>query len=185
MITKPYIDGVDGDRLVERISAGEIAARCTEIGEELTNLYGEEPVVALCVLRGAIFFYTDLVRCIRAPRLELDFVRLSSYGQNTKSSGHVAIEAWPTTELRDKHILVIEDIIDSGLSMQCLLRQFDAVQVKSLRVCVLIDKKERRSCAVPIDYACFSLDSGFLVGYGLDYAQKYRHLPAIYELTNP
>ena len=177
------IQGLDGDVLTELFSAEEIYKRVTALGKELGKRFAGEKVIALCVLRGAVFFFSDLVRALPNLSLELDFIRLSSYGQSTKSGGHVAIEAWPSCRLEDKHVIIVEDIIDSGLSMQCLLGQLSASAARSVTLCALIDKSERRLCEIPIDYSCFSVEKGFLVGYGLDYADRYRHLPAVYELS--
>lgn len=171
------------ETLVPCFSEAMISERVAALGQTLTERFHKDRVVALCVLRGACFFFADLVRQMRIPDLVLDFVGLSSYGSGTASSGQVEITRWPALDMPDAHCVVVEDIVDTGFSMQKLLATLSTYPLQSVTVCTLLDKRERRACAVPIDYACFEVESGFFVGYGLDYAQKYRHLPAIYTLT--
>ncbi|MBQ7584626.1 MAG: hypoxanthine phosphoribosyltransferase [Desulfovibrionaceae bacterium] len=170
------------EELHQIFSPKEIAAKVEALGEKLTSFYGEDPVICIGVLRGAVIFFSDLIRAIKIPHLEIDFLRLASYGQSSSSSGEVILKQPLSTDLSGKHVLIVEDIIDSGRSMQTLLANIDVSQALSLRVVTLIDKKERREVEVKIDEACFELDSGFVVGYGLDYAERYRHLPGLYEL---
>lgn len=161
----------------------QIAARVNEMGAALTRLYGEEALVAICVLKGAFVFFSDLVRELRNPNLELDFVRLSSYGKSCESSGHVIFHKDIEVDIHDKHVLIVEDIVDSGHTMRFLLDQFKVRAPRSIRVAVLIDKGERRRADVPIDISGFYVPGGFLVGYGLDCAERYRALPDIWEIT--
>ena len=149
-------------------TSGQIAERVRAMAAEIDAFYGDEPLVAVCVLKGAVFFFTDLVRAMRSENLELDFVRLSSYGKGTSSS---------------RHVVFVEDVVDSGLSMQFLMRQFEARGARSLRLAALVDKNERREVDVRVDFAGFKLEEGFIVGYGLDYAEKYRALPDVEELV--
>ncbi|MBQ9537323.1 MAG: hypoxanthine phosphoribosyltransferase [Desulfovibrionaceae bacterium] len=172
----------EGEELVELYSASSIQERVAALGATLTATYGTDPVVCIGVLKGAAIFCSDLIRCMQIPKLEVDFVRLSSYGTNSSSSGNVKIAASSLATTSKKHVLIVEDIVDTGKSMQTFMQQFVAKDALSVRLAVLIDKRERRSCEVKIDYSCFVCDSGFCVGYGLDYAERYRHLPAIYEL---
>lgn len=171
-----------GDTLTLVFSAAEIAKRVAALGQKLTADYAGEPLVCVCVLGGAVVFFSDLVRSIKNPRLEFDFLRLSSYNQAKESSGQVTIKHMISLDLTDKHVLLVEDIVDSGCSMYKFLESFHPENVRSLRLAALIDKQERRKYPVHVDYTCFQLEQGFLVGYGLDYAERYRHLPAIYEL---
>lgn len=161
---------------------GVILQRVRELAAQVDALYGEEPLVVVCVLKGGFMFFADLVRHLRKPHVELDFVRISSYGQGDHSTRHVSFGKDVDLSLTDKHVLVVEDIIDTGHSMDFLLRQFSARGARSLRLAVLVDKHERREVAVTADFVGFSLQEGFIVGYGLDYAERYRNLPGIFEV---
>ena len=155
-------------------TSGQIAERVRAMAAEIDAFYGDEPLVAVCVLKGAVFFFTDLVRAMRSENLELDFVRLSSYGKGTSSSRHVVFSKDVDCDITGKHVLIVEDVVDSGLSMQFLMRQFEARGARSLRLAALVDKNERREVDVRVDFAGFKLEEGFFVGYGLGYADKYR-----------
>ena len=144
--------------------ADTIRARVRELAGQIDALYGNEPLVVVCVLKGAFLFFSDLVRELSISP-ELDFVRLASYGNGTESSCSVAFTKDIELSIEGKHVLIVEDIIDSG---------------RSMHVAVLIDKRERREFPVRADFVGFALTSGFIVGYGLDYAEHYRALPAIY-----
>ncbi|MBQ9406718.1 MAG: hypoxanthine phosphoribosyltransferase [Desulfovibrio sp.] len=163
-------------------SPEEIAMRVRALAAEIDAVYGDEPLVAVCVLKGAVFFFSDLVRSLQNKNLELDFVRLSSYGRESTSSKHVIFNKDVEIDLCDKHVLIVEDIVDSGYSMRFLLAQFAARRVRSLRLAALIDKSERREMDIALDFVGFRLKKGFIVGYGLDYAERYRALPGIYEI---
>lgn len=161
-------------------SAEAIAARVKELGAELDRHYGDEPVVAVCVLKGASIFFADLVRAMNKPHVELDFVRLSSYGMSDKSTRHISFSKDVDISLEGKHVLVVEDIIDTGHSMTFLMGQFAARGARSLKLAALVDKYERREAEVNADFVGFSLKEGFIVGYGIDYAEQYRNLPGVY-----
>ena len=124
-----------------------------------------------------------MIRSLHNKNLELDFVRLSSYGRESTSSKHVIFNKDVEIDLCDKHVLIVEDIVDSGHSMRFLLGQFAARRVRSLRLATLVDKGERREMEIPLDFVGFTLKKGFIVGYGLDYDERYRSLPGIYEIT--
>ena len=160
-------------------TSDQIAERVRAMAAEIDAFFGDEPLVAVCVLKGAVFFFTDLVRAMRTENLELDFVRLSSYGKGTSSSRHVVFSKDVDCDITGKHVLIVEDVVDSGLSMQFLMRQFEARGARSLRLAALVDKNERREVDVRVDFAGFKLEEGFIVGYGLDYAEKYRALPCL------
>lgn len=164
-------------------SAEDIAARVKSVAAEINALYrtAEEPLVMVCVLKGAFMFFADLVKRIEVHP-EIDFVRLASYGRHSASGGAITFGKDVDISLTGKHVLVVEDVIDSGLTMDFLLKQFKARGAKSLRLAVLIDKQERREVDVQADFTGFVLHEGFIVGYGLDYAERYRELPAIYEV---
>lgn len=160
----------------------EIRARVNELAIKIDATYGQEPLVAICVLKGAFIFFSDLVRYLHNKNLELDFVRLSSYGKSAKSSGHIIFNKDIETDIRGKHVLIVEDIVDSGHTMLFLQNQLLAREPASLRIATLVDKHERREADVTVDFACFSMEKGFIVGYGLDFAEHYRTLPFICEI---
>ncbi|MBD5538773.1 MAG: hypoxanthine phosphoribosyltransferase [Desulfovibrio sp.] len=170
-------------KLVSVFSPEEIAVCVRAMATRIDACYGEEPLVAVCVLKGACIFFSDLVRCLQNRNLELDFLRIASYGTATVSSGAVLLSKDVDTDIRDKHVLVVEDIVDSGRSMRFVLDELAARGPRSLRIAALVNKTGRREREVAVDFSGFSLDTGFLVGYGLDYAERYRALPGIYELV--
>lgn len=160
-----------------------IRARVRELAAEIDAAYRDEPLVVVCVLKGAIFFFSDLVRALTISP-ELDFVRLASYGDGMQSKRNVAFTKDLELSIEGKHVLIVEDIIDSGHSMDFLLKQLGARGAKSLRLAALIDKAERREVPVHADFVGFALPVGFIVGYGMDYAEHYRALPAVYCLPD-
>lgn len=167
------------ERLDMLFSAEEIDKRVTSIAESINTLYTGEPLVMICVLKGAFMFFSDLVKKVTVGP-EIDFVRVASYGSQLASSRTISFTKDVEISLAGKHVLLVEDVIDSGFTMEFLLRQMRARGAKSLRVATLVDKKERREARVDVDFPGFSLSTGFIVGYGLDYAERYRELPAIY-----
>lgn len=164
------------------LSSEQIQQRVAELGQELTREYAGKKLVLMGVLNGAFMFLADLAKHIELD-LEVDFIRVASYGNETSTSGTIRLTKEPELELVGKDILLVEDIIDTGTTMAWLERYFQDHAVRSVKVCALIDKKERRQTRVQVDYAAFHIDRGFLIGYGLDYAQLYRNLPAIYTLS--
>lgn len=168
------------DNMKVVISAEDIAARVKELGEDISKDYNGEPLTVVCVLKGAVLFFSDIVRHIDCP-LELEFVRLASYGNGTQS-GELVFSKDLETTIQGKHVLIVEDIVDSGRSMDFLIRTFEERKPKSLKLASLVDKYERREVSLDVDYPGFKLDKGFIVGYGMDYAEKYRELDAIYEI---
>lgn len=161
------------------ITEEAIQQRVDEIAKEINELYAGEPLVVVCVLKGAFMFFSDLVKRLTG-RPELDFVRLASYGGQT-SSTTISFTKDVELHLEGKHVLIVEDIIDTGHSMDFLFRQLAARGARSLRLAVLVDKHERRIVPVTAHFVGFSVPGGFLVGYGLDCAEQYRELPALYE----
>ncbi|HCO12470.1 MAG TPA: hypoxanthine phosphoribosyltransferase, partial [Desulfonauticus sp.] len=133
------------------------------------------------VLKGAFLFFADLVRAIDL-NLEVDFVRLSSYANQKSRTGKVIFSKDMELPIEGKHLLLVEDIVDTGHSMAYLKKVLEARKAESVKICALIDKKERREVDVEVDYAGFVLEKGFIVGYGLDYAEKYRNLSGVFEL---
>jgi len=168
--------------LKEVIGKDKITTRVKELAAEISRHYGEEPLVMVCVLKGAFIFFADLVRAVDIP-MEVDFVRLASYGEKDTPDEQIVMTKDVETALTGKHVLVIEDIVDTGHSMRFLLEHLQNYGPKSLKLCTMVDKTERRQAEVNADFVGFKLHKGFLVGYGLDYAEKYRELSGIYELV--
>ena len=158
-----------------------IEERVCEIAGEINRLYAGKPLVMICVLKGAFMFFANLVKHVTVG-MEIDFVRLASYGEGDSSSGTVRLLKDTELPLRGKDVVIVEDIVDSGLAMEFLIRQFEARGANSLRIAALIDKLERRERPVTVDFSGFTLSGGFIVGYGLDYAERFRELPAVYTL---
>ena len=164
------------------ISREDIEKRVQELGrsisaESLPNL------LIVGILKGAFIFAADLVRSISIP-LEVDFIRVASYGANTCSSDEIRLSKDLETSVVGKNVLLVEDIVDTGKTLAWLKEHLRERGAASIKTCTLIDKRERRVKEVEIDYYGFQLRKGFLVGYGLDYAEQYRHLPDIYHLTD-
>ncbi len=168
--------------LKEVLSASEINERVKLLGEQIGKHYGDEPLVLVGVLKGAALFCADLFRAIARTDVELDFVCLSSYGNEHSSSHKIVCSKDVNTNLSGKHVLVVEDIVDTGHSMQFLLDKFKKLGTLSVRSAVLIDKTERREIEIISDFVGFGIASGFVVGYGLDYAENYRNLSGLYEV---
>ncbi len=165
------------------ISKNVISHRIQELGQEISRDLAGEELVVIGVLKGAFIFMADLIRSLTIPA-KIDFVRLKSYGQETESSGQVTItkDVEGEIELRGRNVLVIEDIVDTGLTLDFLKKHLEQHKPKDVRICALIDKLERRERYVDLDYVGFEVAQGYLIGYGLDAAEEYRCLPDIYEL---
>jgi hypoxanthine phosphoribosyltransferase len=155
-----------------------LAAAVKRIGQELSASYRSRNPVLVGVLKGSVIFISDLIRQLDFP-LELDFVSLSSYGSGIQSSGKVKMLLAPSISLAGRHVLVVEDIVDTGLSMKYLVKRLARQSPASLKICALLDKPSRREAEVKIDYLGFNIQDRFIVGYGLDFAQQYRNLPDI------
>jgi hypoxanthine phosphoribosyltransferase len=163
------------------ISREKIKKRVKELATQISSDYeGKEPVL-IGVLNGVIFFFADLVREITIPA-KIDFVRVASYGSQMTSSGTVRLTKEVEIPVQGKPVILIEDIVDTGATLAHIIKIMERNDVESLKICALIDKLERRERTVAIDYCGFQLKEGFIVGYGLDYDEKYRHLPDIYVL---
>ena len=163
------------------VSDQQLRDRIAELGRLITAEYQGRQLVLLGVLNGAFIFAADLCRAI-ALDVEIDFIRVASYGASTESSGTIRLLKEPNIDLAGKDVLLVEDIVDTGTTMAWLRDHFRQRPVRSVKICALIDKKERRKVPVEVEYIGFALDQGFLVGYGLDCAERYRNLPAIYSL---
>lgn len=156
----------------------EVDAKIAELGKKISEDYAGKQVHLICILKGSVFFTCELAKRITVP-VTLDFMSVSSYGDGTTSSGIVKIAKDLDETLEGKEVIVIEDIIDSGRTLSYLLDVLGKRKPNSLRLCTLLDKPDRRVANVKVDYVGFEIPDEFVVGYGLDYAQKYRNLPYI------
>jgi len=173
-----------GGRPLRRIvySASQIAARVEQMGGEITRAYGpDDPVLMVGLLKGSFVFLSDLVRCIRRP-IRVDFLVASSYGTGTTSSGEVKLLYDPSTPMRGQHIIVVEDIIDSGTTLNRLIGSLEAREPASLEICALLHKHVAKDLEYEARWVGFDAPNEFLVGYGLDHAEDFRHLPFIASL---
>jgi hypoxanthine phosphoribosyltransferase len=168
------------DHAVAEILIDEAALkrRIVELGEEISNDYAGQDVLLVGVLKGAVFFMSDLMRNLTIP-CEIDFMAISSYAGTKESSGVVRILKDLDMNIEGRHVLVVEDIIDSGLTLSYLIRNLEAREPASLDICALLTKPERREIEVPVRYVGFEIPNRFVVGYGLDFAEKYRNLPYV------
>jgi hypoxanthine phosphoribosyltransferase len=160
------------------IGKEELKKRVTELGAEISKDYKGESLIAICVLKGAVIFMSDLIREFNVDT-KIDFMAVTSYGASTKSTGVVRILKDLDSNVEGENILIVEDIIDSGLTLKYLKDYLTARNPKSIRICTLLDKPERRVAEIRADYIGFTVENKFIVGYGLDYNQMYRNLPYI------
>ncbi len=169
------------EKLTVMITEEEIEKRIKEIADEINKEYAGSEVHLVCVLRGGSFFMCELAKRIDLP-VTLDFISCSSYGNDTKSSGVVRIVKDLSDSIVGKNVIVIEDVVDTGRTLKYLMHMLSERQPRSLKLCSLLDKPSRRVVEVDADYIGFTIPDKFVVGYGLDYAQKYRNLPYIAEV---
>jgi hypoxanthine phosphoribosyltransferase len=172
-------DPLLGEILVE---AEDLKRRVRELAAEVSRDYGERDLLLVCVLKGAVFFAADLMRHIEIP-CELDFMAVASYGSATDSSGVVRILKDLDAPIEGRDVLIVEDIVDSGLTLQYLLRSLGARNPASLEVCALLTKPERRKVDLPVRYVGFEIANRFAIGYGLDHDERYRNLPYVAALA--
>jgi len=163
------------------LSKEDIARRVQELGAAITKDYAGSDLLVVGVLNGAFIFVADLVREIKLD-LQVDFVRVASYGMSSTSCGNIRFSKDVELDIMDRDVLVVEDIVDTGLTLTCLLDYLKERDAKSVRTCALIDKKERREVEVAIHYVGFEVKKGFLVGYGLDYREHHRQFGEVYHL---
>lgn len=162
------------------ISQQEIKEKNREIGQKITQDYKNLDLVVVGVLKGAFVFLADLVRQITIDH-EIDLVGASSY-EGTSSTGQIVFTKQPDLKLKGRDVLLVEDIVDTGWTLAKTVESIQLLNPRSIKICALIDKRERREAQINVDYSCFCIDGGFIVGYGLDYNEKYRNLPAIFNL---
>src|SRR3954449_5984706 len=170
-----------GEILVQR---DELAHRVRQLGEEISRDYADRDLLLVGVLKGAVFFLSDLMRHLEVP-CEVDFMAVASYGSSTDSSGVVRILKDLDIPIEGREVLIVEDIVDSGLTLSYLLRTLNARNPRSLAVCALLTKPERRKVDLPIRYVGFEIPNRFAIGYGLDHAEKFRNLPYVAVLADP
>ena len=160
------------------IKEEEINLRVQEIGHQITRDYSNSEVIIICVLKGAFVFCADLIKHINLP-LKVEFVALSSYGDGTESSGEVKMDLDITGSLRDKNIIIVEDIVDTGLTLASLMKQIELRDPRSVALASLLYKPSKCKADLNINYLAFEIEDKFVIGYGLDYAGRYRELPYI------
>lgn len=169
-------------QLVELVSTEQLNQCLDKLASRINRDYEGKSVVMVGILKGAFIFMADLARRLTLP-LTLDFVRLASYGNDTSTCGKVKITKDLEMPVAGRNIIVVEDIVDTGTTLKWYLDYLWAQKPESVRICALIDKHERRQVEVPLDYVGMAIDTGFVVGYGLDFSEKHRNLPAIYEVV--
>jgi hypoxanthine phosphoribosyltransferase len=167
--------GIDRSKIETLLSKEVIAKRVAELGKQITKDYAGQEVICVCILKGSILFFSDLVRELNLP-VEFDFIRASSYGNELSSSGDVKITKDLSGSISDKHVLVVEDIVDTGITLNFLLDLFKSRNPKSLKLCALLQKPANKVKDVKIDYLGFTIENHYVVGYGLDAAEKFRNL---------
>jgi hypoxanthine phosphoribosyltransferase len=166
------------------VTSEEIDRRVRELGADLSREYAGKDVLLLGILKGAVFFLSDLMRRLEIPA-EVDFMAISSYGSATKSSGVVRILKDLDRPIEGRHVLIVEDIVDSGLTLRYLLGNLQGRHPASLEVCALLSKREARVVDVPVRYVGFEIPNEYVIGYGLDHRERYRSLPYVATLVRP
>ena len=167
----------DADKPRVLLSADRIHDRVAQLGREIRAAYGDQPILCLGILKGSVVFLSDLMRQIDGP-VSCDFLGVSSY-EGTESTGIVRITHDPRDSLEGQHVLIVEDIVDTGLTLDYILRTLGVRNLESLKVCTLLDKPSRREVEVPVDFTGFEIPNEFVVGYGLDIDEYYRNLPYV------
>ncbi len=168
--------------LIPILSAAELRRLVFDLAQRIEADYRGRDLVLIGVLKGSFVFLSDLIRMLSMP-VKVDFVQASSYGNGTESSGHIRLSKDIGLDIRGRDVLLVEDIVDTGLTVRWIIDYLESLQPRSVAVCALINKPGRREVDVPIAYAGYLADNGFLVGYGLDYAEQYRQLPDICQLN--
>ena len=183
MIEENYQKNINSSEILGKIlfPGREIQKKVRELGNKITLDYLGKELIIVCILRGAVVFLTDLIKHIDLP-LSIDFMSISSYGFNTTDSGLVKITKDLDENIEGKHVLIVEDIIDTGLTLSYMIRNLQSREPASIEICAFIDREVRRIANLKIKYNAFKLEEKYVVGYGLDYKQKFRNLESIYEL---
>jgi len=167
--------------LVPVLTKDVIEKKVAEVALKISDDYKDRELVLVGILKGAFVFMSDLMRCLTVP-VKLDFICASSYGAGTTASGSIKLTKELGIDIKGKDLLIVEDIVDTGLTLSYLIDYVKSFSPASVKICALLDKRERRKVEIKIDYSCHVVEEGFLVGYGLDYAEDYRNLPESYHL---
>lgn len=168
--------------LIPVLDEATIAKRVDAVAQQISSDYTDADLVIIGVLKGAFIFMADLIRRLNVDRITLDFIQLSSYKDKDHPAGRIDLLKNTEVDLEGRDLLIVEDILDTGLTLTYLREHLKTMRPRSVKTCVLIDKYERRQVDVEAEYVCHKVKEGFLVGYGLDYAEAYRNLPGIYNL---
>lgn len=161
------------------ISSEELQKRIKEIGKQITEEYRNKEIVIICILRGAVYFATDLTKYIDSNNLIMEFMQVSSYGNMKESTGELKIKKDLDVDIEGKNVIIVEDIIDTGFTMLNLRKYLLSKKPESLKICTMLNKKDRRKVEIEADYVGFEIPNKFVLGYGLDYEEYYRNLPYI------
>jgi hypoxanthine phosphoribosyltransferase len=167
--------------LIPVLKKNDINNMVAQVARRISSDYQDHELILIGVLKGAFVFLSDLMLNLSIP-VQVDFVRVASYGSDTSSSGRINLTKAVEIDVKNKDVLVVEDIVDTGLTLSYIIDYLKSFKPKTVKVCALLDKRQRRQANVKIDYACHIVTEGFLVGYGLDYDEDYRNLPEIYHL---
>ena len=167
--------------LISVLNEDEIKKLVADVAQKISDDYKDSELVLIGVLKGAFVFMADLIRKITIP-VKIDFVAISSYGSNTVSSGKINLTRNIEINIKNKDVLIVEDIVDTGLTLKYLIDYLKSFAPKSVKICAMLNKYERRETEIEVAYQCYRIEEGFIVGYGIDYAEDYRYLPAIYHL---
>ena len=160
------------------VTKDEIAQKVNALGKQITEDYQGKSLIAVCILKGAVVFFSDLIRAIDLP-MDLDFMAISSYGSSTKSTGVVKLVKDLDRDVYGRDVLVVEDIVDSGMTLSYIKKELLHRGASSVRIATLLDKPARRRVELEVEYSCFNIPDAFVVGYGMDYDEKYRNLPDV------
>ncbi len=169
---------IDESRIHVMISEEEILKRAQEMGQAISKDYAGKELIVVCILNGSVMFMTDLAKNIKVP-MTMDFMRVSSYGNDFTSSGVITVKQDLSQDIKGKHVLIVEDIVDTGRTLYHLKEMLSKREPASLKICTLLDKPNTRVSQVDIDYSGFVIEDKFVLGYGLDYEQYYRNLPYV------
>ena len=167
--------------LIPVLKKSDINNMVAQVARRISSDYQDHELILIGVLKGAFVFLSDLMLNLSIP-VQVDFIRVASYGSDTSSSGRINLTKAVEIDLKNKDVLVVEDIVDTGLTLSYIIDYLKSFKPKTVKVCTLLDKRQRRQADVKVDYACHIVTEGFLVGYGLDYDEDYRNLPEIYHL---
>lgn len=167
--------------LIPVLNKNDIDNMVTRVARRISSDYQDRELILIGILKGAFVFLSDLVRHLTIP-VKLDFIRVCSYGSDVSSSGNIRLTKEIEIDVNNKDVLLVEDIVDTGLTLSFIIDYLKTFNPKTVKICALLDKHERRSENIKIDYACHEVAEGFLVGYGLDYNENYRNLAGIYHL---